>query len=394
VPDRVAVVGAGVIGAATALELARAGADVVLLEAGSIAAGVTGGSLAALTRHLTSDPDELPLVLESTDRWTALAEEFRDTVGIDIEHEVCGHLALIEADSSEQAAETIAGVCTILDREREHGMTSEYLTAAQARERLPALAGARVVAASWGAEDAKINPLLACRAMVHAAVAAGAEVRTGCRVIGIAPANGRWRLTAVGEAVEADAVVVACGPWTGSMLARHEPRLAEAIRPHRAQCAVTESRPPTIGPIVSSTTMGVTSGYTQLHQTRHGEVMFNTVVETADPHLVDGQFDAQVDHHFLVASSETLVDLFPELADARLLRSWAACEAWTADNRFVIGPVGDEDGLYVAAGDCGVGFIKAPVVARIVTSLIRGGDCGYDRSRYALDRPTLEGAAR
>ena len=108
--EHVAVVGAGVVGAATALELARRGSRVVLVEADGIAAGVSGGSLAALTRHLTSDPQELPFVIESTDRWSALATELRRELGVDVEYEVCGHLSLIEGDSLEDAEETIRSV--------------------------------------------------------------------------------------------------------------------------------------------------------------------------------------------------------------------------------------------------------------------------------------------
>ena len=380
--ERVAVVGAGVVGAATALELARGGTEVILVEADSIAAGVTGGSLAALTRH-HADPEELPFVIESTDRWAALATQFRRELGIDVEHDVCGQLSLIEGDTPAQAEEAMAEARAIVEREREHGLNSEIVSPERARAIVPALAGARVAGATWAPGDAKINALVACRALVHAAVRAGAEIRTGLRVASVVPEQGRWTLVTATERVGADAVVVACGPWTGELLAELEPRLAEVLRPKRAQCCVTEAVPALIGPVVASISVGISTGYAQLHQTRHGQVMFNTVTETPDPRLENGRLDDRVDHDFLVASTRTLADLFPALREARLLRAWAACEAWTPDGRFLIGPVGPQDGLYVAAGDSGVGFLNAPMVARAVASSIRGEKCGYDLSRYA-----------
>jgi glycine/D-amino acid oxidase-like deaminating enzyme len=382
VPDRIAVVGGGVVGAATALELARGGADVLLLEADGIAAGVTGGSLAALMRHRAADPEDLPFAIESTDRWSALATEFRRELGIDVEHEVSGHLSLIEADTPEHAEQAIAEALALVEAEREHGVTSELVSPDRARAIVPALVGTRVAGATWAPGDAKINPLLACRALVHAAVRAGAEVRTRSRVERVLPEHGCWTLVTASERVAADAVVIACGPWTGELLAELEPRLQDVLRPKRAQCCVTEAVRALIDPVVASVSAGLSTGYTQLHQTRHGEVLFNTVTETADPRLADGGLDDHVDHDFLVASARKLVDLFPALGSARLLRAWGACEAWTPDHRFLIGPVGTEDGLYVAAGDSGSGFLNAPMVARAVASSISGEDCGYDLSRY------------
>jgi len=383
VPDRIAVVGGGVVGAATALELARGGADVLLLEADSIAAGVTGGSLAALTRHHPGDPDDLPFAIESTDRWAALAAQSRRELGIDVEHEVCGQLSLIEGDTPERAEQAIAQARAIVESEGEHGLTSELISPARAREIVPALAGSRVAGAAWAPGDAKLNALLACRALVHLAVRAGAEIRTGSRVDRLLPEHGRWTLVTAAERVEADAVVIACGPWTGELLAEIEPRLREVLRPKRAQCAVTSAAQPLIGPVIASISVGISAGYTQVHQTRHGQVMFNTVTETADPRLADGRLDDRVDHDFLVVSARTLVDLFPALAGARLLRAWGACEVWTPDHRFLIGPVGAQEGLYVAAGDSGVGFLNAPMVARAVAASISGEDCGVDLARYA-----------
>ena len=59
--DRVAVVGGGVVGAACALELARVGHHVTLLEAATIAAGETGGSGGAHSYH-TGEPVDIDQV--------------------------------------------------------------------------------------------------------------------------------------------------------------------------------------------------------------------------------------------------------------------------------------------------------------------------------------------
>jgi glycine/D-amino acid oxidase-like deaminating enzyme len=382
VPDRIVVVGAGVVGAATALELARQGEDVLLLEADGVGAGVSGGSLAALSRHHVGDPTDLPFVVESTERWAALAREFHDELGIDVEYEVTGQLSLVEADSPDDAEQALAEAGTIVESETTHGLRSELISANRARELVPALRGARVVGATWAPDDAKINALVACRALVHAAVAAGAQIRTATRVERLIPTGGRWDLETSTGRVSADVVIVAGGPWTAAIVGELEPRLAELLRPKRAQCCITDPVARSIDPVVASISVGITNGYTQLHQTRTGHVMFNTVCETADPRRPDGQLEDHVDHDFLVASARQLVDLFPHLARARLLRAWGACEAWTADQRFLIGPVGPQEGLFVAAGDSGTGFLRAPMVAHALWCLIRGRQRSFDTARY------------
>jgi sarcosine oxidase subunit beta len=389
VVDRVVVVGAGVVGAATALELARQGAAVTLLEADGVAAGVSGGSLAALTRHMAGEPEELPFVMESTDRWAALAAQLRRDVGIDVEHEVSGQVALVEA---EDAGPALAEVAAIVERERERGLEVTVVDRARVSQLVPALAGRRVVGGTWCPGDAKINALLACRALAHAAARHGAQIRLGERVEGFAAGEAGWSVRTPRGHLDADAVVVACGPWTAPLVAEHEPRLLDVLTPKRAQCCVTARLTPMIDPVVSTISLGISSGYTQLHQTRHGEILFNTVVETDDPRLADGTLDDRVDPEFMVMSARRLLELFPSLAGVRLLRAWGACEAWTPDRRFLIGPVGEREGLYVAAGDSGVGFLKAPMVARAVAAQVLGSDCGHDLVPYAPAR-MLDGAA-
>ena len=65
------------------------------------------------------------------------------------------------------------------------------------------------------------------------------------------------------------------------------------------------------------------------------------------------------------------------------LDAWAACEAWTPDQRFLIGQVGPDEGLFVAAGDSGIGFLQAPMVAKAISALVRREDFAYDLERYS-----------
>ena len=92
----VVVIGGGVIGVTTALELARAGHDVCLLEKGVIA-GEQSSRNWGWVRQAGRDLRELPLSQVARSRWQALAEE----IGPELGYVECG-IAYV-ARSPEQA---------------------------------------------------------------------------------------------------------------------------------------------------------------------------------------------------------------------------------------------------------------------------------------------------
>ena len=64
----VCIIGGGVAGIATALELAERGIDAVVLEKGEIAAEQSSRNW-GWCRQMGRDPREIPLILESLDLW-------------------------------------------------------------------------------------------------------------------------------------------------------------------------------------------------------------------------------------------------------------------------------------------------------------------------------------
>lgn len=99
-PDDI-VIGAGVYGMLVALELARLGRQVQVLEAGSIACGASGGSGRRGVRANGRDLRELPLMRQAYRRWPVLEEE----LGNQDFYQRTGHLLLLERDDDLAAAD-------------------------------------------------------------------------------------------------------------------------------------------------------------------------------------------------------------------------------------------------------------------------------------------------
>ena len=80
-PD-VLVIGGGIVGTATAYQLARRGADVLLLEADRLASGATGRNLGFIWVHTRRVGPELDLVMATRSSLEDLPEELGVDFGL------------------------------------------------------------------------------------------------------------------------------------------------------------------------------------------------------------------------------------------------------------------------------------------------------------------------
>lgn len=372
----VAVIGGGIVGVCAARALAREGARVVLIEKGAVGGAVSGGSLACVGAHMMA-AGETRALAEAARLWRALS----DALGDPFEHRAQGQLrfALTEAE--------LAGARACVAAERREGLDVSLLDPMEVREVEPALTGP-VLGATWSPADATVNPFLAVRALLSDAVRAGMRPLIGCEATGVAVEGGRVAGVATRDGpVAADAVVIAAGPWTAP-LARTA-GLSPPIAPRKAQCLVSLRWPPTIRTVVGACEAegGVAAGYTQIQQAPAGQILFNTVLGEAAPGTSDPDRPAEVDRRFVIDSLRMLARLFPSLRELPVLRSWVRHEATTPDGRFLAGATAVE-GLYLAAGDNGTGFVRAPLLGRMLADLIlrRSRSLGsdlYDPDRWA-----------
>lgn len=199
----VAVVGAGLAGAATAWELTRRGRSVTLIERATPAApgGSSHGS-ARIFRYAYPDPFYVQLTRRARAGWDELEA-------------AAGQRLVTPADALDfgglrdvrQLARGLAGA----------GVSHELLTAAAARERWPQIGFDTDVL--WHAGAGVLDAQAAVTAMVGLARAGGATVLTGWPVTSIA-ADGAGHVvrSAHGDEVRAAAVVVAAGGWLPDLL--------------------------------------------------------------------------------------------------------------------------------------------------------------------------------
>ena len=205
IPERTAdviVVGAGIIGCATAYYLAKKGTSVIVLEASDIIGN--GGSTrnGGGVRQSGRDPRELPLAMYAVKNlWPTLSEE----LGADVEYCQGGNLRLGKTDRHIKILEGLR------DKAVAQGLDMRMISGDEVREINPYLSD-EVIGASWCPTDGHANPLKATYAYYMAARRLGVRFYSGMPVTELRKVHGAVRKVVCPEATfEADRVIVCAG---------------------------------------------------------------------------------------------------------------------------------------------------------------------------------------
>ncbi|MBT6119739.1 MAG: FAD-binding oxidoreductase, partial [Rhodospirillaceae bacterium] len=171
-PDKceIAVVGGGIAGLSTALFLAQAGRDVVLLDKGSPWGDSSGANAGTLSLQVKRT-EMFEMGSTSIDLWAAFGAE----MGIDVGFHQPGGLRVAETD------EQVAFLREYGAEQEAVGFEFEWLEGNELRALAPWL-GPDVRAATFCAADGYASPLIAGPSLVAGARAAGVRVIAGAEV--------------------------------------------------------------------------------------------------------------------------------------------------------------------------------------------------------------------
>ena len=343
----VAVVGAGVVGSTTALELARSGADVTLFDAGDAAAGASGRAAGICYDAFAGrlDADIAARAMEIFRARDALTP--------------CPYVWLAR-EGDDRNADAMA---EHVPRMQERGRDVAFLEPAELAERWPALRTDDVQRAAVARDAGYADTAAYTRETAQLAVAAGADLRTDARVeVGPEP-------TVDGEAF--DAVVVAAGAHTAPLV--EAAGFPIPVKAYRVQAFQSEATP--LADRVPMLYDATGSFYLRPDDGRLF-VGDGTVPEAHDP----DDWDRSPDGWFTEACAEYLETAVGESVPER--RAWAGLCTATPDGDPLVGERGP--GLYVATGFQGHGFMRAPAVGERLAAAVLGGERidAFDPNRF------------
>ncbi|ESP87958.1 NAD(P)/FAD-dependent oxidoreductase [Candidatus Halobonum tyrrellensis] len=376
----VVVAGGGIVGVASAYELASRGADVVLCERAGLGSGSTDRAVGGI-RGQYSTPVNVELTRASLDVWDTFEARF----GTDIERRRTGYLFVTrESDTAAEFERQVA-------MQGERGVPSRLVTPEEAADRCAGLRPEPFVAGTYSPDDSFADPHLALGGYATAAREAGVDVRTNTPVTGVSvggngsgsAAGGRIRVETPDESLDADYLVNATGAWAARLAAMAGYELP--VEPHRRQIAVVDpERPvPDDDPLVVD--IDTTAHF---RPERDGRALvggqFSPPEVVADPARFSETPDLDWSAEALSRAGDVADYFGPE---SGLAGGWAGLYAVTPDHH----PVIEESlpGVVTAAGFSGHGFQHAPATGRLVAELVFDGAAstvdvsGLGRDRFA-----------
>ena len=338
------VVGAGVVGLAIALELRARGAEVVVLERKGVAEGQSGIQPGGV-RLQWGTTVNCRLAMESLAWWRTAEERLESRVPL--AWASCGYLFVAHTD------EALARLRANVRVQNDAGVPSRVVSPAEAAALVQGLDPASIVGGSYCPEDGYMGEPQAAIAAMGRRV----EVRIAT-VESIAPAAGAWLLETSGGRFTAPALVIAAGVDTRDLVAplgvdlpiEREPRHLFLSAPIRERL---------LEPLVVSPERRFAAK--QLHG---GRVLASDLGATGSPEVEAAGWRRHV--------RAVIAELLPMLAYIDLDVIVSGAYDVTPDRQPILGPIDGHDGLHVAAGFSGHGFMIAPAVGRIVAGAVVG----------------------
>ena len=373
-PCEVAVVGAGIVGAATAWELYARGVDVALLDRGEVSGATTGlGEGNVLCSDKEVGP-ELALTLAGLEVYDELEERLGDAARIRRKGALVVH----------RGEQTWAAEPARIERLRAAGVQGRLLDLAETRAMEPQLTGA-LAGASFFPADLQCAP----RAIARALAGALPRVQTGLEVHGVEVAQDRVTALRTSEgSLGCGAVVVAAGPWSRPLA--EVAGVALPLEPRKGQLVRLAAAPRDERFIRHKV---VEAGYLGSVASGDAGLQVTTVLETTwDGDVLVGSsrerrgFDLSVDDAVSEAMLEQAFALMPGLRALALDAAWAGLRPWLPDHLPAIGPCGAVAGLWLATGHEGAGVALGPVTGRLVAQLYAGEAPVVDPAPFSPDR--------
>ncbi|QKC85147.1 FAD-binding oxidoreductase [Mesorhizobium sp. NZP2077] len=358
---RVAIVGGGFTGLSTALHLAEAGDDVVVLEAQQPGWGASGRNGGQVNPGLKYDPDTIEAMFgpELGPRMIDFSYGAPDftfglirRLSIACEARQNGTIRAAIRPKPETAVRTTAAQC------ERRGMPVRLLDA-------QAMAGRtgtdRYISGMFDARGGDLHPLKYALGLAAAAKSADARVFGGSEVLSLKREAGRWLLKTANGAVSAEKVLIATNGYTGALW----PGLEQSLVPVFSAIAATE-------PLAPAVAAQILPERPVLYEAGNITVYYRIDAERRLLMGGRGPMKPIGDASAIRYLTDYALRLWPALAGTRWTYAWNGRVAITKDHLLHIHE--PEDGVLICLGYNGRGVAMASAMGAVLAQRLRGDE--------------------
>jgi len=347
------IVGAGIMGCAVAHQLAERGMrDIVIFERDQIGRGATADAAGGIRQQFSTETN-VRLATYSVRVWETFEERFDQPISLRQQ----GYLFLLKDPADEPVFRANLALQHSL------GVPARWVTPDEILELNPHAVLHGVYGGTFCPEDGWCDTYAATIGYARAAQRLGVTIREESPVIDIAVEDGKVIGVETPEGEVATPLVILCsGPQT-----RHVSQLAGLnipVDPYRRMSWITEP----FGALPSTLPMTIDFSSGLYFHPESGGFLFG-MANRDEP----SSFEKSVDEDWMATTVEALVELAPAFEDASILNGWAGFYEVTPDDNPVLGFVGEVEGLAVAAGFSGHGFMQGPAIGACMAELILDG---------------------
>lgn len=350
------VVGGGSVGVPSAYFLAERGLRVLVIDRRpAVGQGENKAAIGGV-RATHSDPAKILLCTRSL----AALSTWKETHGDDIGWKPGGYCF---PSYSEGIENTLKGLFPI---QRRFGLVNDWVDADAIAELVPGINRNGLRGGTYSPNDGQVSPLLLPVALMRHAEKMGAEFKVNERVTGYLMAGGAVRGVETDKGTyQAPRVIVATGADAG----RHGELLGIDIpvTPDSHEAGISAPVEHFLAPLVVDLRPGAEGKTANFYfgQNHEGQIIF-----CYTPKELFLGTNRESLSEFLPTLAGRMVDLVPRLRHLLVRRVWRGCYPMTPDGVPIVSNVEQIEGLTLAVGMCGQGFMLGIGVGQEVASLV------------------------
>ena len=363
---KVIIVGGGVIGLSIAHHLLSRGIKSIVVERGPFAkeASWAGAGYLDLRAAAQVGGAYFDLCRLSFDLFPPWVERIEKESGLSCELLESGSLDLAFDDKDEE------GIRALDKKLKKHGLEGQWLTGPEVHKVEPGLSE-RVQAAFRLKQTRQVRPPRLTRALLRSLQTQGVVLRE-LEMVQSFLAKGRtiFGVKTNKETLEADAVVLATGAWTG--LFGEKFKRVIPIKPIRGQALLYQSKPEFLSHILFSP-------LAYLVPRIDGRIYVGSTLEEVG-------FDKTTTSSGLELLKRGALRALPGLSEVLMDDSWAGLRPGSPDGWPFLGKFPDWEGVWLAAGHFTHGLLLSAATGELIAQDILGEKPSVDLGPFVLGR--------